>query len=50
LYLNNIEYEVDGKQYSLSNAPKWDKEHIASRREILINKAIELLKFDNEIE
>ena len=48
LYLNNIEYEVDGKQYNLSNAPKWDKEHIASRGEILIGKAIELLKFDNE--
>ncbi len=48
LYLNNIKYSVSDKEETLSNTSEWTQEHIKARGEKLIEKAIELLKFDNE--
>ena len=48
LYLNEIEYLVDDKKYSLANTPVWNEKHIKSRTEEIDKKAIELFKFDDE--
>jgi uncharacterized protein with ParB-like and HNH nuclease domain len=50
LYLNNIDYLVKEKQNSLSTAQKWDKDHIEARGNVLIEKAIDLFRFENEVE
>jgi hypothetical protein len=46
--LNNIEFRIGDKKYSLNNAPKWTEEMIISRNEVMTENLIKLFKFNNE--
>jgi uncharacterized protein with ParB-like and HNH nuclease domain len=48
LNLNDLKFEVDGELFALSNAEKWDKEHIEARGNQLIQTILEYFKFDDE--
>jgi len=48
LALNNIRFEVNGVETSLSEAKQWTKAHIQSRNTKMVDMLIELFKFDSE--
>jgi len=48
LFLNTLEYKVGNKKFSLANTDAWNEKHIQSRGQVLIEKAIDLLKFEGE--
>jgi hypothetical protein len=49
LALNNIKFNVDGKETSLATADKWTKDHIVARNDKMVSMLIKLFKFDDEI-
>lgn len=51
LYLNELEFTLgddSGKTHALKNVPQWTREHIESRGRVMIEKIIELFKFNDE--
>lgn len=48
LYLNSVEYSINGDKYNLANSPTWNEDHIDQRTNVLVGKIIELFKFDFE--
>lgn len=48
LTLNNIEYSVDDRKYSLATAKEWTKEHIEARNKAMVDMLVKLFKFENE--
>lgn len=48
LALNNIEFAVHGKKFTLATAKEWKKEHIKARNDVLVDMLVKLFKFDNE--
>ena len=48
LALNNIEFNVGGKKYSLATAKGWKKKHIEARNKIIVEMLLKLFKFENE--
>ena len=48
LHLNNIEFNPGKGSTSLARTSVWNGEHIEARGKVLISKAIELLKFEDE--
>ena len=48
LSLNNLKFNVNGNQTSLSDINKWDKTAILARTEQMVEKLIELFRFENK--
>lgn len=48
LSLNNLKFDVAGKEESLASSIEWKKEHIESRNFVMVEMLVSLYKFDNE--
>jgi len=48
LSLNNFEFEIDSETTNLAKIDKWTKESIISRTEKMVEKIVEIFKFENE--
>ena len=48
LALNNLEFEIHGKEMNLANAPAWKEEAIVARTKVMADLLIELYKFPGE--
>jgi hypothetical protein len=48
LALNNIPFVVNGKEFTLANADKWNLSYIKSRNIVIVNLLTRLFKFENE--
>jgi uncharacterized protein with ParB-like and HNH nuclease domain len=48
LALNNIQFKVGGNEYTLANAPGWNKDYIEARNNVMVDMLITLFKFENE--
>lgn len=47
--INNIEFKIKGKKFTIANSPEWKKEMIESRNNVIVNMVLELFAF-NETE
>jgi len=48
LALNNIQFVVKDKQYTLANADKWTDEYIIARNQTMVENLLKLFKYDFE--
>lgn len=48
LSLNKLEYQVDSNFYSLATTKNWNSVHIKARNEVMVDKLIQLFKFEYE--
>ncbi|MSP64727.1 MAG: DUF262 domain-containing protein [Bacteroidetes bacterium] len=47
--INNIEFKIKRKKFTIANSPEWKKEMIESRNNVIVNMVLELFAF-NETE
>jgi uncharacterized protein with ParB-like and HNH nuclease domain len=47
--LNNISFEKDGKNHSLATCPRWTKEMIQVRNEVMVKAVLKLFAFTGEV-
>ena len=48
LALNNIKFNLNGKQTTLAHADNWTKNHIQSRNSTMVDMLLKIFKFDFE--
>jgi hypothetical protein len=48
LALNQIQYRVNGKPYTLASAPEWNQAHIEARNKVMVDMLVKLFKFAGE--
>jgi hypothetical protein len=44
--INNIEFKIKGRKFTIANAPEWKKESIQSRNEVMVDMILKLFAFN----